>query len=193
VSPVNDEEPYARTSTSDQVAGIEKQVADLNAYGCDQVIAEHVSAVADDRSAFEKAMAMLNEGDCLVVTTMSRLCRATRDLGQIQERLEAIGAGLEILDLKLDTTTAIGRMTLTIIASVAQMERELMKERQSVGIAKAREQGKYKDRKPTAQAKASEVLKLKASGTLKNEQIAKAVGIGVASVYRILKNSQKEL
>lgn len=181
---------YARTSTSDQVAGIEKQVSDLNAYGCDLVIAEHVSAVAGERPEFDRALAMLRAGDSLVVTTMSRLCRATKDLGHIQERLEAVGAGLEILDLKLDTGTAIGRMTLTIIASVAQMERELMKERQSVGIAKAKEQGKYKGRKPTAQAKATEVLRLKASGALTNDEIAKLAGIGVASVYRILKAAE---
>jgi len=70
---------YARTSTSDQVAGIEKQISDLNAYGCDLVIAEHVSAVAGERPEFDRALAMLRAGDSLVVTTMSRLCRATKD------------------------------------------------------------------------------------------------------------------
>ena len=123
------------------------------------MIAEHALTVAWERPEFDRALTMLRAGDSLVVTTMSRLCRATKDLGHIHERIEAVGAGLEVLDLKLDTGTAIGRMMLTIIASVAQMERELIKERQSVGIAKAKEQGKYKGRKPTAQAKAAEVLR----------------------------------
>ena len=74
---------------------------------------------------------------------------------------------------------------LNMLGSIAQFERELMLERQREGIAKAKSEGKYKGRKPTARAKADEVVRLAGNG-LSREQIAKELGIGVASVYRVL-------
>src|SRR5690554_4121619 len=100
---------YARTSTSDQVAGLERQVSDLNAHGCDIVFHEYASAISEERTEFEKALNMLNADDTLVVTTMSRLVRRISDLGHVQTKLESIGASLEILDLRLDTSSAIGK------------------------------------------------------------------------------------
>lgn len=180
---------YCRTSTTDQVAGIEKQAKDLESYGCSVVFKEHVSAVNDTRLEFEKALAELKAGDTLVVTTMSRLCRRTADLGIIQKALEERSAGLEILDLRIDTSTAIGRMTLSIIAAVSQMERELMLERQAVGIAKAKTDGKYQGRQPTATAP-EKVLDLKkhlARG-LSISEAAKLMEISRASAYRLMKS-----
>ena len=177
---------YCRTSTTDQVAGIEKQAKDLEVYGCSVVFKEHVSAVNDSRPEFEKALAELKAGDTLVVTTMSRLCRRTADLGVIQQELEARGAGLEILDLRIDTSTAIGRMTLSIIAAVSQMERELMLERQAVGIAKAKTEGKYQGRKVTATSpeKISELKKHLGRG-LSISEASILMGISRASAYRL--------
>jgi len=178
---------YCRTSTSDQVAGIEKQSQDLAAHGCSIVFKEHVSAINDSRPEFEKALAELKAGDLLVVTTMSRLCRRTADLGAIQQALEECGAGLEILDLRIDTSTAIGRMTLSIIAAVSQMERELMLERQAVGIAKAKTEGKYQGRKATATSPEKFlVLKKYLDKGLTLTEAAKQIGISRASAYRLL-------
>lgn len=177
---------YCRTSTTDQVAGIEKQAKDLEAYGCSVVFKEHVSAVNDSRPEFEKALSELKAGDTLVVTTMSRLCRRTADLGTIQQALEERGAGLEILDLRIDTSTAIGRMTLSIIAAVSQMERELMLERQAVGIAKAKTEGKYQGRKATATTlKNAADLQVHLRRGLSISEAAKLLGISRASAYRI--------
>lgn len=177
---------YARTSTSDQVAGLERQVSDLNAHSCDIVFHEYASAISEERTEFEKALNMLNADDTLVVTTMSRLVRRISDLGHVQTKLESIGASLEILDLRLDTSSAIGKMTLNIIASVAQMERELMLERQRVGIEKAKADGKYKGRQPVIHKFKNDVIHYKKAG-LKNTEIAKLLDIGIASVYRLLK------
>lgn len=177
---------YARTSTVEQIAGIEKQVVDLKAHGCEIIYQEHASSVDDQRTQLDQAISTLGNDDTMVVTTMSRLCRRTSDLAEIQRKLEARGAGLEILDLRLDTSTALGRMTLTIIASVAQMERELMLERQAVGIAKAKEQGKYHGRKPTATTneKFAELNKYLNKG-LSISEAAKLAGISRASAYRL--------
>lgn len=102
------------------------------------------------------------------------------------ERLEAKGVSLKVLNLGLDTSTPTGKLMLTMLGAVGQFEREIMLERQKEGVAKAKADGKYKGRKPTAQAKKAEVLALVAQGSTK-EAIAKQLGIGVASVYRMLK------
>lgn len=179
---------YARTSTTDQVAGLDDQVKKLKAAGCtDQTIyREHASAVKmEDRKAFGEVMKELAAGDVLVVATLSRIARSITHLLEIQDQVQARGASLNILDLQVDTATPQGRLQLTLLGAIAQFERELMLERQKVGIAAAKERGAYKGRKPTAQAKADKVHSYAAKGLTKQE-IADACGIGVASVYRIL-------
>ena len=86
--------------------------------------------------------------------------------------------------MNLDTGTATGRLMLQVLGSVAEFERQLMLERQLVGIAKAKGEGKYKGRVPTARAKAKDVLALREQG-VRPVEIARRLGIGRASVYRI--------
>jgi DNA invertase Pin-like site-specific DNA recombinase len=184
---------YARTSTVEQIAGLEDQVAKLKKAGCtDQTIyREHASAVKmDQRKAFAEVMEKMKAGDVLVVATLSRIARSITHLMEIQAKLEANGASLNILDLKVDTSTPQGRLQLTLLGAIAQFERELMLERQKVGIEAAKAEGKYKGRAPTARAKADKVLAYAAKGLTKQE-IADALSIGVASVYRILAEANK--
>lgn len=82
----------------------------------------------------------------------------------ILDTLKAKGASLRILNMGIDTSTPTGKLMLTMLGGVAEFEREIMLERQREGIAKAKAEGKYKGRKPTAQAKADEVMSLKAQG-----------------------------
>jgi len=107
---------------------------------------------------------------------------------EIEATVAAAGASIQILDMAVDTSTPLGRLTFNLFGAIAQFERENMLERQKVGIAAAMAEGKYAGRAPTAQAKAAQVLKLNAKGLTK-EEIAKACEIGIASVYRILKAS----
>ena len=177
---------YARTSTVDQVAGLEAQQRDLEAVGCEKLFIEQVSSV--DMKAREKlaqALEQLREGDTLVVTKLDRLARSVAHLLEIVDAVQVRGAFLRILGMGIDTGTPNGRLMLNILGSVAQFEREIMLERQREGIAKAKAQGKYKGRAPTAQAKAGEVKRLSAEG-MGATNIARTVGIGRASVYRIL-------
>ena len=127
----------------------------------------------------------IRKGDTLMVTKLDRLARSVRHLFEITETLSEKGAGLRILDLGIDTSKPTGRLVLTVLGGIAEFEREIMLERQREGIAKAKAAGKYKGRKPTARAKADEVAALKAGGVGPTE-IAKQLGIGRASVYRIL-------
>ncbi|WP_422074434.1 recombinase family protein [Tranquillimonas rosea] len=181
---------YARTSTLDQTAGLAAQERELCAAGCERVFVEQVSSVdLTAREKLEEAIAYVREGDTLVVTKLDRLARSVAHLLELLDRINAKGASLLILDMGIDTGTPTGKLMLTMLGGVAEFERAIMLERQREGIAKAKAEGKYKGRKPTARAKASEVLDLHKTGKGATE-IAEEVGIGRASVYRILRDAE---
>jgi DNA invertase Pin-like site-specific DNA recombinase len=159
-------------------------LAELELAGCDKVFQEQVSAVVR-REQLETAIDYARDGDTLVVTQLDRLARSTRHLGEIMDTLSNKGAHLRIMNLGIDTGTATGELMVNLIGAIAQFERQMMLERQREGIAKAKPEGKYKGRKPTARAKADDVRRLKREG-VGATAIAKELGIGRASVYRIL-------
>lgn len=181
---------YARTSTQDQKYSLEAQVEELTAAGCERIYQEEVSSVDSKREELEKALNYIREGngDILVVKKLDRLARSVADTVKIQEQLEAKTAGLKILDMDIDTSTPSGRLQFNLFASIAQFEREVMLERQKVGIAKAKADGKYKGRKPTSDDKKDKILKL-ALTNMTRQEIATEVGCGIATVYRVLKEN----
>lgn len=177
---------YARTSTIDQVAGLEAQERALVEANCEKVFVEQVSSVdVAARHKLAEALDFMRDGDVLVVAKLDRLARSVAHLLEVLDELKAKGASLRILDMGIDTGTSTGKLMLTILGGIAEFEREVMLERQREGIAKAKAAGKYKGRKPTARAKAAEVLSLKEEGVGATE-IAQRLEIGRASVYRIL-------
>lgn len=176
---------YARTSTVDQAAGLDAQIAELCKSGCEKLFKEQVSS-AGTRSQLHAALEFCREADSLVVTKLDRLARSVTHLGEIVARLEAKNVGLRVLDLNLDSTTPTGRLMLNVLVSVARFEREILLERQREGIARAKNDGKYKGRKPTARAKTDQVKKLIAAG-VKPVEIVKQLSISRASVYRCAK------
>lgn len=176
---------YARTSTTDQKAGLDAQLRDLEAAGCSKIFQEQLSSVDANRPQLEAAIDYARDGDQLVVTKLDRLARSIADLVDIDRTLQAKDVGLVILSPAMDTSTPAGRLTFNVFGAVAQFEREIMLERQREGIAKAKAAGKYKGRAPTARAKSAEVLALKAEGVRPSE-IARRLEIGRRSVYRIL-------
>ena len=111
--------------------------------------------------------------------------RSTQHLFEITERVKSKGVALHVLDLGVDTSTATGKLLFMLTGLIATFERELMLERQREGIARAKAEGKYKGRKPTARARATEIAALKADG-VRPVDIARTLGIGRASVYRVL-------
>ncbi|MGF1628538.1 MAG: recombinase family protein [Kiloniellaceae bacterium] len=181
---------YARTSTLDQKASIEAQVRDLTAAGCEKLFAEQVSSVdVERREKLSQALDFIREGDTLVVTRLDRLARSVAHLLAITDALKDKGANLRILNMGIDTSTPTGKLMLTVLGGIAEFEREIMLERQREGIAKAQAAGKYKGRKPTARAKADQVLALKQQG-VGPTAIAEQLRIGRASVYRILADAE---
>lgn len=179
---------YARVSTTDQVAGLEAQHRDLRATGCtEKIFAERVSSVAQ-RDELAAALDYVRHGDTLVVTRLDRLARSTTDLLEIIATLERKGVALRILDFggqAVDTQSPSGRLIVTMFGAVAQFERELLLQRQREGIQKAKAEGKYKGRAPTARRKSPQVRELRATG-LGASDIAARLGMSRSSVYRIL-------
>ena len=180
----------ARTSTLEQKAGLEAQLRELKAYGCEKIYQEQVSSIAE-REQLNAALSSLRSGDKLVVTKLDRLARSVKHLGEIVETINKAEASLVILDMggtAIDTSNPTGKLILNVMSSVAQFEREMMLERQREGIAKAKAEGKYKGRKPTARAKTEMVLLAKKQG-LSPTQIMRDLGISKTSYYRILETA----
>jgi DNA invertase Pin-like site-specific DNA recombinase len=178
---------YARASTLDQKASIQAQLRELREAECKKIFSEQVSSVdVVRREQLGLALEFVREGDSLVVTKLDRLARSVAHLLSIVEQLNAKGASLRVLNLSIDTGTPTGKLMLTMLGGIAQFEREIMLERQREGIAKAKAEGKYRGRKPTARAKEAEVLRLASEG-IGGTEIAKRLNIGRASVYRVLK------
>lgn len=178
---------YCRTSSADQIAGLDAQQRELGATGCTKVFVEQVSSVAV-RTQLKAAIEFVREGDTLIVTKIDRLARLTTDLLDIVATLERKGVALRVTDFGggvLDTGSPTGRMLLTMMAAIAEFERSIMLERQKVGVAKAKAEGRYRGRVPTARRQSARVIELRASG-LGPFAIAETLSISRSSVYRIL-------
>lgn len=157
---------YARTSTLEQVAGMEAQAKALGGMGCEKLYSEQASSVGD-WPILRAAMDFCREGDALVVTKLDRLARSVKHLGELVEELGKRAVGLKVLDLGLDTTNATGKLMLNVVGSVAQFEREIMLERQREGIEKAKREGKYRGRMPSARNRTEDIIALHVSGIKK--------------------------
>src|SRR4051794_552393 len=137
---------YERTSTAEQIAGLDAQERDLKAAGAEEIYREHASSVGP-RVALAAGLKFLRKGDALVVTKPDRLARSTRELLEIEADLTKRGVGLLILSMggmPLDTRNPTSKLMLTILAGVATWEREIMLERQRGSIARAQAEGKYR-------------------------------------------------
>ena len=166
---------YARVSTYDQQAGLDAQLRDLKSAGCEEIFSEQVSAVAQ-RDRLKEALRFVRRGDSLVVCKPDRLARSTTDLLRVVEDLDRRGVGLIMLSMggqKIDTHSPTGKLMVTMLAAIAEFERGLLLERQKEGVAKAKADGKYKGRKPTARAKTPEVLRLDAEGLQRTERLSR--------------------
>lgn len=176
---------YARTSTMDQVAGFDAQKRELERLGAERVFAEQLSAKDADRPELQKLLGFVRQGDVVIVTKLDRLARSLKDVLEIAAQIETQGATLRIADMGLDTSTPTGKLMVGVLGSVAEFERNIMLERQRAGIAKAKGEGRYKGRAPTARAKADDIRRLAREGMNKIE-IARTLDVSRASVYRVL-------
>jgi DNA invertase Pin-like site-specific DNA recombinase len=173
---------YARVSTTDQDLSIQK--ATLKAAGCEVIRAEKRSGTTTKgRDELKTVFDFLGDGDVLMVTRIDRLARSIGDLQDTVRAVRARGAVLKATEQPIDTSTAAGKCFLDMLGVFAEFETNLRRERQLEGIAKAKAAGVYKGRPPSIEA--TRVRELKAQG-LGPSEIARALKIGRASVYRVL-------
>jgi len=145
---------------------------------------EKVSGASrDGRDELANVLDFLREGDTLVVHKLDRLGRSTRDVLNLVHEIEAKGAALRVLEPAIDTAGPLGKMVLTVLGMVAEMERGFIRDRQRAGIEAAKDRGVYRGRPVSIDG--DEVRRLRAEG-LGASEIAKRLGIGRASVYRVL-------
>lgn len=179
---------YARVSTTDQDLTIQTEA--LKSAGCSVIRAEKVSGTSTlGRDELRLLLDFIRDGDTLVVTRIDRLARSIGDLQDIVRQLKAKGASLKATEQPIDTSTAAGKAFLDMLGVFAEFETNLRRERQAEGIAKAKAAGIYKGRKPSIDA--DEVRRLhrqidQGGEGLGATAIAKRLGIGRASVYRVL-------
>jgi DNA invertase Pin-like site-specific DNA recombinase len=173
---------YARVSTTDQDLSIQESA--LRAGGCEVIRAEKRSGTTTEgREELRTVLDFLRTGDVLTVTRIDRLARSIGDLQDIVRTVKARGAFLRAIEQPIDTGTAAGKCFLDMLGVFAEFETNLRRERQLEGIARAKEAGAYKGRATSIDA--AMVREMKAQG-LGATAIAKALGIGRASVYRVL-------
>ncbi|RVI05002.1 recombinase family protein [Sinorhizobium meliloti] len=173
---------YARVSTNDQDLSI--QIDALKAAGCEVVRSEKQSGTTTDkRTELTTLLEFLRPGDELVVTRIDRLARSVGDLQSIVKDLRSRGVALKATEQPIDTGTAAGKAFLDMLGVFAEFETNLRRERQMEGIAKAKAKGVYQGRKASIDAERVRQMRDDGKGA---SEIARALGIGRASVYRVL-------
>jgi len=174
---------YARVSTTDQDLTI--QEAALKAAGCTIIRSEKkTGTTTSGRDELRTLINFTRKGDTILVTRIDRLARSIADLAAIVKELEQRGVTLRATEQPIDTSNAAGRAFLQMLGVFAEFETSIRKERQLEGIAKAKAEGVYKGRKPSIDAERIRVLMAEGKGA---SEIARVLGIGRASVYRIIR------
>lgn len=173
---------YARVSTTGQDLTV--QLAALKAAGCDVIRSEKAGGASTaGRPELATVLEFIREGDVLVVTRVDRLARSIGDLQDIVRTLRGKGARLQVTEQPIDTGTAAGKAFLDMLGVFAEFETNLRRERQMEGISRAKALGVYKGRRPSIDG--ATIVSLKAEG-IGPAEIARRLGIGRASVYRVL-------
>ena len=176
---------YARVSTDGQ--SLASQDAQLRAAGCAQIFAEKISGAKSDRPQLGKALNRLAKGDVLMVTRLDRLARSTRDLLNILDQIAKAGADFKSLnDTWADTTTAHGRLMLTVLGGLAEFERELILARTKDGRDRAKDKG-VKFGRPTALSshqRQEAIQRLQEGAT--QADLARTYGVSQATISRLV-------
>ena len=138
------------------------------------------------RPSFDAVLSLLTAGDVLVVPELSRLGRSVKNVLQVVEDLESRGIGLRILDLALDTTTPVGRMTVTVLAAVARLERDLISERTKAALDSRRAAGVKLGAPKKVTEKDEATIRAMREAGIKPEVIGQTLELSRATVYRVL-------
>lgn len=176
---------YIRVSTQEQ--NTLRQEVMMQELGVEELYIDKTSGKSTDRPQLKKMMEYVRRGDTVIVESISRFARNTRDLLELMERLR--DKGVEFVSKKeaIDTTTPTGKFMLTVFGAVAELEREYILQRQREGIAIAKQQGKYKGRKPIVNPAFHDVVELWRKREITATEASRQLGMSRATFYRKVK------
>ena len=178
---------YIRVSTQEQNT-IRQEVL-MKSLGVDEVDIDRMSDKHTNRPELQKMMEYVRRGDTVIVESISRFARNTRDLLELVEQLTAKGVEFVSKKEAIDTTTPTGKFMLTVFGAVAELEREYILQRQREGIAIAKEQGKYKGRKPIVSPEFEQVTAKWRSGTITAAEAMRTLHMTKTTFYRRVKQT----
>jgi DNA invertase Pin-like site-specific DNA recombinase len=174
---------YARISTLDQNLNLQNDA--LKKAGCDKIYSDTLSGANASRPGLDECLDYARRGDTIVVWKLDRLGRSLKNLIEVVRDLEARGVGFQSLQENIDTTTPGGKLVFHVFASLAEFERDLVRERTHAGLVAARARGRTGGRKPVLDAKKREVARvLHQNEELSINEICRTLGVSRATFYR---------
>jgi DNA invertase Pin-like site-specific DNA recombinase len=181
---------YARVSTQDQ--NLQMQLDELQKYGCFEIFEEKMTGSKRERPALNEMLKMLREGDRVVVYKLDRISRSTKHLIELAEYFEKKAVEFVSIRDNIDTSTATGRFFFRMMASIAELERDIISERTKSGLASARARGRKGGRPKVAQKPLETALKMYQSKEYSISEIVAATKISQATLYRRIKELDNE-
>ena len=173
---------YARVSTEQQ--NLDRQLDMLQQYGVDHIYNEKMTGTKRNRPELEKLLERLTEGDTVVVESLSRLGRSTKDLIWLMETFNERGVNLVSLKESIDTTTSTGKLLFTLMSAIAQFERDVIADRTREGLAAARARGRKGGRPPVDREAVCKAVKLYRTKEYSLKEIEELTGVKRSTLYR---------
>lgn len=176
---------YARVSTTEQI--LDRQLDMLNKYGVDYIYCEKMTGTKRNRPELEKLLDRLTSGDTVVIESLSRLGRSTKDLIELMELFNKKQVDLVSLKENINTTTATGKLLFTLISAISQFERDCIVDRTKEGLASARARGRIGGRPPIDKNLIDKAVRLYQSKEYTVAEVEELTGVKRATLYRYLK------
>jgi len=175
---------YARVSTEQQ--NLDRQLDALKKYGVDYIYNEKMTGTRKNRPELTKLLERITEGDTIVVESMSRLGRSTKDLIELTELFQSKGVHLVSLKEAIDTSTSTGKLLFTLISAIAQFERDVIADRTREGLQSARARGRMGGRPKTDSSVIKKAIKLYNTKQYSIREIEELTGVKKSTLYRYL-------
>lgn len=179
---------YARVSTEDQSLNL--QIDALEKHECHRIFQEKISGKSKERPELKKMLEMLREGDKVVIYKLDRLGRSTKDLIELSEHFEKNNIELVSIVDQIDTSTSMGRFFFKVMASLSELERDILSERTKAGLQAARRRGRLGGRPTVDKKKLETALKMYQSKQYTLREIEEVTNISSSTIYRALKKDK---